>query len=107
MEQDGVAVRPCTREELDLLTTGDERNLIRQLGQLPATIIDSARRYDPAAITKYLVDLANLFHKFYTTCSCRCDDEHLMQARLNLCLAVKTVLANALGMLQVSCPDSM
>ena len=53
------------------------------------------------------MDLANLFHKFYTTCSCRCDDEHLMQARLNLCLAVKTVLANALGMLQVSCPDSM
>ena len=107
MEEEGVTVRSCTEEELALLNSADEQNLIRQLGQLPATIIDSARRYDPAAITKYLVDLANLFHKFYTTCSCRCDDPSLMQARLNLCLAAKQVLSNALGMLQVSCPDSM
>ena len=67
----------------------------------------AARDYDPSKITRYAIDLATLFHKFYDKCHIMGEAEELMQARLMLCTAVKTVLKNVLDMLKVNCPDKM
>ena len=58
-------------------------------------------------MTRYASELASLFHKFYNACRVKCGEEDLMQARLALCLATKTVLSNLLGMLHISAPVTM
>ena len=46
-------------------------------------------------------------NKFYDKCPIKDAAEPLMQARLNLCLAVKTVLCNLLTLLKITVPESM
>ena len=105
---DGIDVRPATAEELSLLTAPEERELIVHLACLPQEICDAARDYDPARITRYVIELATLFHKFYNAHRVRLpENEPLMQARIALCLAVKTVLHNVLTMFRISVPDHM
>ncbi|MBR3781097.1 MAG: arginine--tRNA ligase [Clostridia bacterium] len=107
LEAEGKIQRDCTIPELALLKAPEEKELIRHLASLTDEIINSAKNYDPAKITRYAVDLATLFHKFYNACRVNCEDEALMQARLSLCLCVKNVLANILTMFRINVPESM
>ena len=104
---EGITPRAVTPEELDRLTAPEERELIRQIASLPDEIIAAAHNYDPARMTHYVIDAATLFHKFYNACRVKGEDESLMQARLALCQATRTVLENVLGLLKISAPESM
>ena len=107
LASEGVEPRECTIPELALLTAPEEKELIKHLSSLTDEIIASAKNYDPAKITRYAVELATLFHKFYNACRVGVEDESLMQARLSLCLCVRTVLRNVLTMFSISVPESM
>ena len=107
VEADGVTVRDCTKDELKLLTAPEEIELIRHLASLTDEIVNSAKNYDPAKITRYCIDLATLFHKFYNACRVTVEDESLMQARLYLCNCVMSVITNILEMFRISTPTSM
>lgn len=107
IESEGITVRDCKKDELKLLTAPEEIELIRHLASLTDELINSAKNYDPAKITRYCIDLATLFHKFYNACRVTVDDESLMQARLYLCNCVMTVLTNILEMFRISTPTSM
>lgn len=104
---DGVSPRSCTREELTQLRTPEEHELIRHLAALTGEIEQAAKSLDPAGITRYAVGLATLFHKYYNACKIAVEDEALMQARLNLCLAVKQTIVNILTMFKITVPESM
>lgn len=104
---DGISPRECTDEELRLLTAPEEIELISHLASYTEEIILSAKSYDPTKITRYVTQLATLFHKFYNACRVKGEDESLMQARLNLCLAVKSVIKNVLEMFKINVPESM
>ena len=107
IEADGVTVRDCTKDELKLLTAPEEIELIRHLASLTDEIVNSAKNYDPAKITRYCIDLATLFHKFYNACRVAVEDEALMQARLYLCTCVMNVITNILTTFSISTPESM
>ncbi len=107
LEAEGISVGETTPEELDLLTAPEERELIRHLSSLTDEIIIAARNYDPARITRYCIELATLFHKFYNACRVNVSDEALRRARIHLCLCVKNVLKNVLTMMKITVPDSM
>ncbi len=107
LASEGKEPRKCTIPELVLLNAPEEKELIRHLASLTDEIVNSAKNYDPAKITRYAVDLATLFHKFYNACRVNCEDEALMQARINLCLCVKNVLNNILTMFRITVPESM
>jgi arginyl-tRNA synthetase len=99
--------RDCTPEEFERLDTPEEKELIRHLAELPDCIVDSAKAYDPARMTRYVFELAGKFHKFYNACYVRGEDEPLMQARLNLCYCVRDVINNVLGLLKITAPETM
>ncbi len=84
-----------------------ELDLIRAVGAFPAEIVTGAKNYDPARITRYVIDLAGAFHKFYNICRIKDAEPAMRQARIALCLAVKNVIANVLTMFKVSVPESM
>lgn len=106
-ESEGVTLRTPTDEELALLSSEEEKELIRHLSMLTDEIISAAKAYDPAKITHYVIDLATLFHKFYNAQRVMVDDEGLMQARLFLCKAVKDTINNILTMLKITTPEVM
>lgn len=107
LKAEGIEPRDCTEEELETLKAPEERELIRHLSGLTNEIVNSAKLYDPAKITRYVIDLATLFHKFYNACRVQCDDEVLLQARLYLCVCVKDTIKNILEMLRITVPESM
>ncbi len=107
LDKEGITSRPCTAAELALLTLSEERELINTLAAFTKTIENAAAAYDPAKLTHYAVDVAAQFHKFYNNCRIKGVDENLLQARLSLCLAAKTVIKNVLDTLKISAPESM
>ena len=104
---EGIFPRDCTDEELALLTEPEEIELIRHLSAYTGEIVAAAQDYDPARITRYVITLATLFHKFYNACRVKGDDESLTAARLCLCSATSTVICNVLSMFKISAPESM
>ncbi len=106
-KEQGVTLRKPTIEELNLLNSEEERDLIRHLASLTNEIETAAKQYDPAKITHYVIELATLFHKFYNAQRVVVEDESLMQARLYLCTAVKNTIKNILIMLKIDAPESM
>lgn len=103
----GISPRECTDEEYALLTAPEEIELINKLSAYTDEIIAAAKDYDPSRITRYVYDVATLFHKFYNACRVKDEEEHLMQARLSLCTATRTVIANVLEMFKITAPESM
>ena len=71
------------------------------------TILSVAQNYDPSGITRYALELATLFHKFYNACHVSGVEQDLMMARLALCDAVRIGLHNTLAMMKLDAPESM
>ena len=107
LSAEGIAAKSAAECNFDLLQKPEEIELIRYLATLPNEIIDAAKNYDPSKMTKYAIEVATLFHKFYNACRVRGEEEALMQARLSLCIATKTVLKNVLSILKINAPESM
>lgn len=94
--------------ELYLLDNPREIELIRHIAALPNEVNSAAKTYDPAKITKYAVELATLFHRFYDACSVKnAETPELKNARITLCAAVRQTLRNVLSMLKIDCPEKM
>lgn len=107
-QEQGVELKTPSDDELALLNSKEEKDLIRHLSSLTDEIVSAAKSYDPAKITHYVIELATLFHKFYNAQRVMLDDnEGLMQARLFLCKAVKDTIYNILTMLKITAPEVM
>ena len=107
IEEEGVKVCDFTADMAENLKTAEERELIKFIATLPNVVNESAKAYDPAKMTRYAVEIATMFHKFYSQCRVKGESEEIMQARLGLCGAVKQVIKNILDMLKITCPESM
>lgn len=107
LAEDGITPRACTAEELALLTSGEEVELIRLLGGFTDEIAGAAKAMDPARITRYVLNVSTLFHKFYNACRVKGVEPELTAARLCLCTAAKTVIENGLALFKVTAPDKM
>ena len=101
-QEQGVELKTPSDDELALLNSKEEKDLIRHLSLLTDEIVSAAK------ITHYVIELATLFHKFYNAQRVMLDDnEGLMQARLFLCKAVKDTIYNILTMLKITAPEVM
>lgn len=107
MNEEGIEVKSLDKAALSVLTASEEQEMIKHLANLPNVINEAAKAYDPAKVTKYVIDLATMYHKFYNNCRIMGEDENVMQARLSLSLAVKQVIKNILDMLKITCPETM
>ncbi len=107
LQENGVDILPATAEQRCLLTAPEERELIRHLSTLEKVVVEGARSLDPSSITRYALELATLFHKFYNACHVSGVETDLMLARLSLCDATRIALHNVLSMMKIDAPESM
>jgi arginyl-tRNA synthetase len=90
-----------------LLKEDHEQSLITALSRYPELIENAATVHEPHQVAQYLRELANGLHTYYNAHTFLVDDEAIRNARLDLIAAVRQVIANALGLLGVSAPESM
>ncbi|OEG71431.1 hypothetical protein ATZ36_15040 [Candidatus Endomicrobiellum trichonymphae] len=90
-----------------LLNTKEERDLIKQLAEFCDTLALSEKTMSPHHFTVYLIELADIFHKFYEKCRVLTSDANLTSARLKLIEGVAIIIKNSLNLLGISVPDKM
>lgn len=95
------------KADASLLSTPEEKELIKQLAALPEEIHLAARDYDPSRLNRYVTELAARFHRFYTVCRIKGAEEDVQAARLLLADCVRRVIAISLGIVGVSAPEKM
>lgn len=85
-----------------------EYELISQLSLFPQTVKNAAEKYEPCFVTRYAIELAKLYNKFYIECKIlTADDKNRVKFRLALTKAVRTVLENSLSLLGIATPERM
>ena len=91
-----------------VLPGAPEAALVRQIVRLPEVVEDAAASEETQGVTAYATDLATTFHAFYRDARVVDPAEpDRSAARLALAAATKITLANALGLLGISAPESM
>ena len=94
-------------ENLNLLVTPEEQQLLRKLHQFKEEVLLSAEFFETHRICAYLEELAASFHKFYTFCRIIGSEKNLAEARVALAVATKNVIKNGLTILGVEAPERM
>ncbi len=94
-------------EALDRLDTDQEKVLLRCLYRYQDTLKLAGKNFEPQILAHYLHELANSFHSYYNAYQFLVEDKALRNARLNLILATRYIIANGLKILGVSAPDAM
>lgn len=107
LKEEGVKVKRYDEINPKRLTEEAELDLLKKICELPEEIKAAAIALEPAKITRYVIDLATLFHSFYNSCRVKCDDEELMSARLKLADSVRIVISSVLKMLKITAPEHM
>lgn len=107
LEGEGVTVPAVDDVDLTLLATKEEIELIKKLADYPEEIRISAQTLEPSRLTRYVLDIAGLFHSFYNACRVKGEEEKLMKARLILVDSTRIVIRNVLNLLSINAPERM
>ena len=93
---------------LHLLIENQEQDLMRCIASYPEILVAAARTRAPHLLANYLRELAQYYQSYYGACPViSIEDENLRNARMNLSLATKTILAGGLKLLGASAPSYM
>ena len=107
LDEQGVQFAGAEQVDATVLTDPSEQALLRLLAAFPAEIVAAADKYDPARITRYCIDVATAFHRFYNACRILDVEGAVRQSRIALCLGVRSVIHNILTMFKINAPESM
>jgi len=104
---EGLSVDENSKINYACLTHESELQLIRKLADFPDEVVKAAATREPHHIAAYVLDLAGLFHNFYSNCRVLGEDKELSLARLQLITVLARVIKKALAVMGVSAPQKM
>jgi len=88
-----------------LLTDAESRALLKTLYLFPERVRQAMEDREPSIVTRYLVDLAQSFNRFYHEHSILVDDTGLRAARLALTACTRRVLRTGLTLIGLAAPE--
>ena len=91
----------------DLLSDGDGAEVLKVIGSFNKAILAAMRKNEPHIITRFVLDLAQAFNKFYHDNPILVDDVEVRKARLALVAATRQTIENALALLGMHAPERM
>ncbi len=89
-------------EHVDRIAVTDplEKSLCLVLSQYEERVRMALRDYEPSVITRYILDVATAFNRFYHDCAIvNADDEAVRKTRIALTAATRYVLGSAFGLI--------
>ncbi|WP_159887194.1 arginine--tRNA ligase [Paenibacillus puerhi] len=95
--------------ELGLLTDTAEQGLVRELYMFRERVVQAMEKLEPSIVSRYLIDLAQAFNRFYRECPILRSDVQadVKAARLALVKATTIVLTNGLALIGLEAPEKM
>lgn len=90
-----------------LLTEESERKLLLHIANFADTVQKAAEDYKPNMVARYILDLTQLFNRYYQQTQIVVDDPALQAARVALVASVQQVLGNALALLGIDVVERM
>lgn len=98
----------ASTEQLNLLQAEKEIDVLKKMGDFPQIVADAAKNRSPHRVATYIQELAATFHSFYNAEKVLDPtNDDMTRARIALITAVRTTIANALGLIGVSAPEKM
>ncbi|MBE3101415.1 MAG: arginine--tRNA ligase [Firmicutes bacterium] len=91
----------------NLISSKEEFQLTKTLAAFPDKVKMALEELEPSILTRYLVDVAQDFNRFYHEHSILVEDTALRNARLALVTATKTTLANGLALIGLHAPEKV
>ena len=92
---------------LALLDSQEEFELAKTLNGFNDAVLAAIDKYEPSIVTRYVLQVAKDFNKFYNNCPINSAEEGIKQSRLKLVLATTLVLRNALNLLGIETVEEM
>ncbi len=89
------------------LSDPEAQDVVRLIERFPAVLRAVIEKSEPSMITRFSVDLAQAFNKFYYEHKILDDDPGARDARLLLTRAVKSVIREALFLISIEAPERM
>lgn len=96
-----------TIDNYHTLNSKEAYNVLEMLEKFPSVVASSATKELPHLISNYVYDLASTFHTYYAKHRIITENEEETNEQLNLILAVKITLANALNLIGIIPPEKM
>lgn len=93
--------------DFELLKEEESIDLVKLLNKFPEVIKRAAVEYEPSILSRYLIDVASLFSRFYNNNQVITDDENLKNVRCILVYATGIVIKKGLRILGIEAPDKM
>ncbi len=93
--------------DYDVLTDDDSFTLVRLLSSFDDVVSDAAAKYEPSVVSRYLLDLAAVFNRFYLNCRIIGEKPDVMYTRLLITRYVAEALKEGLKLLLINAPDRM
>ncbi len=90
------------------ITAPEEGDLLRALSRFPERVLAAMEDYEPSVITRYIIELATAFNRFYHGCPINtAEDAEVKAFRLRLTAAVGNVLKTALSLICIKAPKKI
>jgi len=87
------------------LDNSEEFDVAKCLYEFPLRLKQALEALEPSVITRYIVELARVFNRFYHNHSILSADDELKISRLALVKAVRIVLSNGLWLIGLKAPE--
>ena len=82
------------------ITAEEESELLKTLAKFPEKVVGAMEAYEPSIVTRYIIDVASAFNRFYHNCQIlSAEDASVKYTRVMLTRAANTVLGNAFGLI--------
>ena len=91
----------------NMLAQDDSIEILKHIYNFENTISYAIDKNEPSIITRYIVDLAQMYSIYYNNNKIICDEKELQEARLYLTYMVNVVLNNGLNLLGIEVPEKM
>ena len=104
-----VMERAGTSGEMSIdALTEEERALVKTLALFPERVRSAIDSYEPSEVTRYILDLAAAYNKFYHECTILgAEDESVKKSRIALTGAAGRVLKTALELICMQTPEKI
>lgn len=93
--------------DFSLLNTKEEKDLIKKLISFEDVLLICDKTKSPHHLTTFLIETADIYHRFYEKCRVLGNEEKLTKTRIELLKAVSVIITKGLDLLGVSAPVKM
>lgn len=106
-DEDVAAAKELKDFDASFLKGDDAYDLIKEVASLGEVILEAAEKYEPSIVTRHIIDIAQVFNRFYHNERINVEDKTERRTKLALVLAAKTAIKNGLALLGMKAPEKM